>query len=61
MSARSSPKRRGPLLKYQITFGVQAPPSSDMHSVSGHTGGGGGVRLFRTRSDIVTILPVTER
>ena len=52
ISARSSPKRRGPLLKYQITFGVQAPPSSDMHSVSGHTGGGGGVRFFRRRRDI---------
>ena len=39
MSRRSSLKRRSFALKYQTTFGVQAPPSSDMHSVSGHSGG----------------------
>jgi hypothetical protein len=46
MSARNSPKRRAPLLRLQITSGVQAPPSSDMHSVSGHSSGAGDTLLF---------------
>jgi hypothetical protein len=52
MSVRSSPKRRGPPLRYQITFGVHAPPSSDMHSVSGHEPGGSTTLLLRMRNAI---------
>ena len=50
MSARSSMNRRGPALKCQITFGVQAPPKSDMHSVNGQAGNGGGALFLRTFS-----------
>src|SRR5690349_24001820 len=48
MSRRSSLKRRSLALKYQITFGVQAPPRSDIHSVSGHSGGA--TFVFRIRN-----------
>ena len=39
MSPRSSLKRRGPSRRYQTMFGVHAPPSNAMHSVSGHSVG----------------------
>src|SRR5258708_35334007 len=52
MSVRSSPNRRGPALRYQMRFGVHAPPSSFMHSVSGHAGGGSDTLLFRRWSAI---------
>jgi hypothetical protein len=39
MSSFSSLKRRGPLLRYQTTFGAQAPPISPMHSVSAQVSG----------------------
>src|SRR4029434_1282576 len=48
MSLRSSPKRRGHALRNHTTFGVQAPPSSFMHIVSGQMGGGGSTRLLRS-------------
>src|SRR5262247_2471544 len=48
MSRRSSPKRRGPPLRYQITFGVQAPPRSVMQAVSGHSGAGWATLLLRS-------------
>src|SRR3546814_18199038 len=35
MSWRSSLKRRGPPLRFQMTFGVQAPPSTAMQVLSG--------------------------
>ena len=37
----------GPSRRYQMTFGVQAPPRNDMHSVNGHSLGGGATRLGR--------------
>src|SRR5262249_21412141 len=52
MSPRSSLKRRGDSRRYQTMFGVQAPPSSAMHSVSGHSAGGGATRLGRCLSDV---------
>ncbi len=36
MSLCSSPKRRGPPLNCQITFGGQAPPSNLMQAPIGH-------------------------
>lgn len=50
MSARSSPKRRGPPLRCQMMLGVQAPPKSFMHSVKGQPGGAGRALLLRTGS-----------
>lgn len=40
MSDRNSLKRRGPARRDQMTFGVQAPPMTAMHSVRGHASGG---------------------
>jgi hypothetical protein len=53
-STRSSPKRRGPPLKYHKTFGVQAPPINDMHCVMGQSGGC--ERFFRSLSAISRFL-----
>ena len=49
ISVRNSPKRRGPPLRYQMTFGVQAPRRNAMHSDSGHRGTGGDLflRIFK--------------
>src|SRR5262249_56197443 len=52
MSTRSSPNRRGCALRYQITFGAHAPPSSAMHVVTGHAGSGEATLLRRTGSAI---------
>lgn len=57
MSARSSLKRRGSLPSFHTMFAVHTPPSSRMHSVSGHIGGSGGDLFLRRRSIVV----VTER
>ena len=37
-----------PPLKLQITFGVQAPPNTDIHSDKGHPNGTGGLLFFLT-------------
>ncbi len=52
ISLRNSPKRREVALKYQMMLGVQAPPSSAMHSVNGQVGGTGGALFLRTFRDI---------
>src|SRR5262245_7324464 len=56
MSDRSSPKRRAPALRYQITFGVQAPPRSARHSVNGHPGNG--ARFLRSFKAMT--IPITK-
>lgn len=48
MSERSSLKRRGPPVRYQMTLGVHAPPRYFMHERIGHVGSG--ERFFRTLS-----------
>src|SRR3546814_10409821 len=56
MSTRSSLKRRGPPLRFQMMFGVQAPPSTCMQALSGQALGGAGLRFLRTfRAMSVTI------
>ncbi len=46
ISSRNSLKRLGPARRLQMTFGVQAPPITDMHSVSGQSRGGFGLIFF---------------
>src|SRR5688572_15002676 len=47
ISAINSLNRRGSSRRYQITFGVQAPPNSFIQAVKGHPSGGDGTLLFR--------------
>jgi len=47
MSAINSLNRLGSDRRYQIMFGVQAPPKSCIHIVTEHSFGGGGTLLFR--------------
>jgi len=48
ISARNSPNRRAPPLRYQMTFGVHARPKYDMHSLRGQAGMGGETPFFRS-------------
>ena len=56
MSLFSSVNRRALLLRYQITFGVQAPPITLRHSVSGHLSGGSETVFLRRESMILFTL-----
>jgi len=58
MSARSSLKRRGPPVRYQMMFGVQAPPRNLMHSPIGQSGGELFLRILSTMTAISPWLPI---
>src|SRR5262245_52818366 len=60
ISERNSPKRRGAALRNHTTLGVQAPPSSFMHIVSGQIGGGGSTRLLRSFNAMVANLRLPD-
>ena len=52
-SRLSSLNRRGESRRYQMMCGFQAPPTTRMHSVSGHSAGGGATLDLRIGTDTV--------
>src|SRR5262249_60423438 len=52
-SRRSSLNLRGASRRYQMTCGFHAPPMTRMHTVSGHSAGGGATLFLRIGTDTI--------